>query len=147
MKRLLIIFAIPLVGAAAYLIFTGPVLYRSKIADACCGITRFVLLNPFRDRSREAVAEQFLGEMKQGHCNQVMATMPLDDERRRSICGEESRLRYATWKLKDREDQSVEQSKLFYLRWRTGEGIPSAAWINLKAQNREWHVVGFNPVY
>ena len=147
MKRLLIIFAIPVVVAAAYLTFAGPVLYRSRIADACCGITRFVLLNPFRDRTREAVAEQFLAGMKEGRCDQMLAKSRLDDERHKLICGEESRLHYAAWRIKDREDQSAQQSRLFYLRWRPGESIPSAAWIDLKTQDRQWQVVGFNPVY
>jgi hypothetical protein len=147
MKRLLIILALPVIIAAAYLTFAGPILYRSKVEDACCGITRFVLLNPFRDRSREVVAEQLLAAMKEGHCTEIVATMPLSDERRKLICREESRLHYVTWRLKDREDQNAQQSKLFYLRWSTGESIPSAAWIDLKEQNREWQVVGFNPVY
>jgi len=147
MQRLLIIFALPVIIAAAYLTFAGPVLYRSKIDDACCGITRSVLLNPFRDRSREVVAEQFLTAMNEGRCDQIAVTIPLNDERRKSICGEERRFHYVTWRVKDREDQSAQQSRLFYLRWRTGDNIPSAAWIDMKAEDRKWQVVGFNPVY
>lgn len=144
MKRaVLIIFAI-LAVASTYLTFAGPVLYRSPIVDACCGMTRFVLLNPFRDRSPEAAAEQFLIEMK---AEQMMAVIATTDERRKSICQEENRLHYSTWKVKDRENASAQQSKVFYLRWSTGESVPSAAWIGLQVQDSVWRVVSYDPIY
>ena len=143
----LVIFAVLVLVGGGYLTFAGPVLYRSSIADACCGITRFVLLSPVRDRSPEAAAEQFLIEMKAGHCEQMMAAITTTAQRRRAICEEENRLHYSTWKIKDRRDQNARQSKVFYLRWSTGDGVPSAAWIDLESHDGGWHVVGYSPIY
>src|ERR1700680_1103172 len=72
------------VGVAALLVFgflgyihwlsnQGPVLARSEDHDPLPGLPVSIRMNPLRDRTIEHSANQFLRELRDGHCDQLLS--------------------------------------------------------------------------
>jgi hypothetical protein len=105
------------VGAGALLVFgfvgyllwlgnQGPVLARSEDKDPLTGLPVSIKMNPLRDRSTEKSANKFLGEMRDGHCDELLAKWEHDYHKKyaRYICKQESDHPLLSWKLVDWED-------------------------------------------
>ena len=105
------------VGAGALVVFVflgylwwmsdqGPVLARSEDHDPLTGLPVSIKMNPFRDRSTERAANKFLRELRDGHCDDLLAKWEHDYHKKyaRYICQSEAQHPLLSWELVDWED-------------------------------------------
>jgi len=105
------------VGAGALLVFVflgylwwlsnqGPVLARSEEHDPLSGLPMSISMNPLRDRSTEHAASQFLRELRDGHCDDLLAQWEHDYRKKyaRFICKSEAQHPLLSWQLVDWEE-------------------------------------------
>jgi hypothetical protein len=84
----------------------GPVLARSEEHDPLTGLPLTIKLNPLRDRSTERAANKFLRELRDGHCDDLLAKWEHDYHKKyaRYICKSEAEHPLISWELVDWED-------------------------------------------
>jgi hypothetical protein len=81
-------------------------LSRSEDRDSLSGIPESIRLNPLRDRSSERAAAKYLRALRDGHCNQQLASWEKDYHKKYAafICASEAEHPLVSWKLVDWED-------------------------------------------
>lgn len=105
------------VGAGALLVFgflgyiwwlsnQGPVLARSEERDPLSGLPLSIRMNPLRDRTIEHSANKFLHELRDGHCDQLLAEWEQDYRKKYAhfICDSEAQHPLLSWELAEWED-------------------------------------------
>jgi hypothetical protein len=83
----------------------GPVLARSDEHDPLTGLPVSIKLNPLRDRTIEKSANKFLRELRDGHCDDVLAEWEHDYRKKyaRFICASEAKHPLVSWELAEWE--------------------------------------------
>ncbi len=144
-----------LVAAILLATFVGLYLARSKSvlvrfgesSAKSTGGHSFALFNPFRDRSMEQKAAAFLELVKAQPCVQVLAGLPLNQERLQYLCQMEGQHRLASWQLADREDAG-NRVKMFYWTSRIpSDDFKSQLWITMEKTDDHWKVVDYESWY
>ena len=94
------------VGYLWWLSNQGPVLARSEEKDTLTGLPVTIKMNPLRDRSTEKSANKFLREMRDGHCDELLAKWEHDYHKKyaKYICKSEVDHPLLSWELADWED-------------------------------------------
>jgi len=94
------------VGYLWWLSNQGPVLARSDEHDPLTGLPVSIKLNPLRDRSTEHAANNFLRELRDGHCDELLSKWEHDYHKKyaRFICKSEAQHPLLSWQLVDWED-------------------------------------------
>ncbi len=94
------------VGYLWWLSNQGPVLARSEDHDPLTGLPLTIKMNPLRDRSTERAANKFLRELRDGHCDDLLAKWEHDYHKKyaRYICKSEAEHPLLSWELVDWED-------------------------------------------
>ena len=94
------------VGYLWWLSNQGPVLARSEDKDSLTGLPVSIKMNPLRDRSTEKAANKFLHEMREGHCDELLAKWEHDYHKKyaRYICKSEAAHPLMSWELVEWED-------------------------------------------
>ncbi len=94
------------VGYLFWLNSQPPVLARSDEHDPLTGLPVSIKMNPLRDRSTEKAANKFLRDIRDGHCNDVLAKWEHDYHRKyaRFVCKSEAQHPLLSWQLVDWED-------------------------------------------
>ena len=107
------------IGAASLLVlvFVGylwwlsnqpPVLARSEEHDPLTQMPLSITMNPFRDRTVERTAADFIREMRDGNCRKVLAQWEKKKDYRKKraefICDSESQHPLISWNLVEWED-------------------------------------------
>jgi hypothetical protein len=104
------------VGVAALMVFgflgyiwwlsnQGPVLARSEDRDPLTGLPVSIRMNPLRDRTLERTANQFLNQLRDGYCDQLLAEWEQDYRKKYAhfICDSEKQHPLLTWELAEWE--------------------------------------------
>src|SRR3974390_2664310 len=154
------------VGAGALLVFgfvgylwwlsnQGPVLARSEEKDSLTGLPLSIKMNPLRDRSTEKAANKFLRELRDGHCDELLAKWEHDYHKKyaRYICKQESDHPLLSWELVDWEDASP-LVVLHYRGLRPSNAGPRQAGIDqglfplaLEHRPEEWVLAKYDAMY
>jgi predicted SnoaL-like aldol condensation-catalyzing enzyme len=84
----------------------GPVLARSEERDPLTHLPVSITMNPFRDRTIERIANQFISEMRDGNCRQLLAEWEKDYRKKRAdfVCESETQHPLISWNLVEWED-------------------------------------------
>jgi hypothetical protein len=84
----------------------GPVLARSEERDPLTNMPVSITMNPLRDRTIERTAAEFVAEMHNGNCRQLLAAWEKDYRRKRAqfICDSETQHPLISWKIAEWED-------------------------------------------
>jgi len=84
----------------------GPVLSRSEDRDPLSGTPNSISLNPLRDRTTERLAAKYLDAMRDGHCDEQLATWEKDYRKKYAtfICASEAQHPLISWNLVEWED-------------------------------------------
>ena len=79
----------------------GPVLARSEDHDPLSGLPVSIKMNPMRDRSTERAAGKFLRELRDGHCDELLAKWEHDYHKKYAhyICNSEAQHPLESWEL------------------------------------------------
>ena len=74
---------------------------RSEDKDPLTGLPVSIKMNPWRDRSTEKAANQFLRELRDGHCDEVLAKWEQDYHKKyaHDLCKEEADHPLLSWEL------------------------------------------------
>lgn len=85
-----------------------PVLARSEERDPLTHMPISITMNPFRDRSLERIANNFIREMRDGHCRQALSHWEKKKDYRRKradfLCDSEAQHPLISWNLIEWED-------------------------------------------
>jgi hypothetical protein len=143
------------VGYLWWLSNQGPVRERSEEKDPLTGLPVSIKLNPLRDRSTEKAANMFLRELRDGHCDELLAKWEHDYHKKyaRYICRSEAEHPLLSWELADWEDAPP----LVVLRYHgkrpsnAGPGQPgidqSLLTLTLEHRPGEWAVTKYDAMY
>jgi hypothetical protein len=144
-KKVLIITAVIILLSAAFAL-SRPVLFRSPFRDACCGESAFVVLNPLRKRDIENYADSILSLMRDKPCEQIVANMALDQERRQYVCEKQKEHPLISWELKDRRDEGQRYNLFYHIRYKDSDYV-GWLWMSVEKKNGEWQITNYSPVY
>jgi hypothetical protein len=94
------------VGYLWWLSNQGPVLARSEDHDPLTGLPVSIRMNPLRDRSTERAANKFIRELRDGHCDDVLAKWEHDYHKKYAhyICNSEAQHPLISWELVEWEE-------------------------------------------
>ena len=83
-----------------------PVLARSVERDPLTQMPISITMNPFRDRTIERTANNFIGQMRDGNCRKLLAQWERDYRKRRAefLCNSETQHPLIAWNLVEWED-------------------------------------------
>ena len=84
----------------------GPVLARSEERDPLTNMPITITMNPLRDRTIERTAAEFITQMRDGNCRQLLAAWEKDYRRKRAqfICDSETQHPLISWNIVEWED-------------------------------------------
>ena len=143
------------VGYLWWLSNQGPVLARSEDHDPLTGLPVSIKMNPLRDRSQEKAANSFLREMREGHCDELLAKWEHDYHKKyaRYICKSETEHPLLSWELVEWED-APPLVVLHYRGKRPSNAGPDQAGIDqslftltLEHRPGEWVVTKYDAMY
>lgn len=109
----------------------------------------FQLLNPFRHRAPELVADSFLTRLSSGDCAAVLAQLGEDPTRKQSICESEQKHPMKGWRL-EAIGQDGERTLLRYgvSRYAGNRKVKDPFWIWVsKKDDQDYQVAGYEPWY
>jgi len=143
------------VGYLWWLSNQGPVLARSEDHDPLTGLPVSIKMNPLRDRSTEHAASKFLHEMREGHCDDLLAKWEHDYHKKyaKYICASEAQHPLLSWELVDWEDATP----LIILHYR-GKRLSNAApnqpgvdqdlfTLTMAHEGSDWTVTKYDAMY
>jgi len=119
------------------------VLFTLNEAGSASEDPAFVVFNPFRDRTPEKIAENFMQQLPSAHCMELVA--PLRGDYAKHICSQEQQFVSKHFRLTNRKDAG----NLVELSFEV-ERVNSPASISrltLQQGARAWKVVDYQPVY
>jgi len=148
--------ALVLVSFFGYLMWLdhqGPVLAKSEDRDPLSQVPNSISLNPLRNRTSERVASAYLNAIRNGHCEEELASWAKDYRKKyaRFICDSEASHPLLSWKLVDWEDAPP----LRMLRYR-GQRLTNPAepgtykeLFSLTLENKDgtWEVTKYEAMY
>jgi hypothetical protein len=131
----------------------GPVLAKSEEQDPLTHLPVSIKMNPLRDRSTEHAAIKFMREIRDGHCDELLAQWERDYRKKYAhyICNSEAQHPLLSWELVDWEE-TFQGIVLSYRGTRqNGNGQPGTykELITITAENKggEWEVTKYDAMY
>ena len=108
-------------------------------------------LNPFRDRTPEFTAIEFLRGIL-GNCTTILTTIKETPQRVQDTCDRELNYPLKSWQLRAREDEGNSAVVLRYKVTRLSHTASSATttgpfWIWVKNEGGKWQVTGYEAWY
>jgi hypothetical protein len=140
-------------GYLSWLNGQGPVLSKSEERDTLSGTPESIRLNPLRDRSSEKIAAKYLRALRDGHCQQQLASWEKDYHRKYAtfICSSEAQHPLISWKLVDWEDTPPLRILHYEGKRNTKAGQDETYQelfsVTLENQNGEWVVTKYDAMY
>lgn len=142
-----VVFLVPLL----LFLFRGRAVSFAMPLSDCLHPRTYCLLNPFRDRSPEKLAEQYLDQMKDGSAEAVLSKMKFDSEMARmTIWKIENEQPPRKWLLQSRKDQS-QTSTLIYAVSRGADELQDCgnADVTFRFEKRPdgWVLISYSAIY
>jgi hypothetical protein len=131
----------------------GPVLSRSEDRDPLSGTPNSISLNPLRDRSTERLAAKYLDAMRDGHCQEQLATWGKDYRKKYAafICTSEAQHPLISWKVVDWEDAPPLRILQYQGKRRYAPDKPGSYKelfsVTLENKDGEWVVTKYDAMY
>ena len=131
----------------------GPVLARSEDRDPLSGTPNSISLNPLRDRTTERGAAKYLDAMRDGHCQEQLATWEKDYRKKYAafICSSEAQHPLLSWKVVDWEDNPPLRILHYQGKRRNTTGQPGTYKelfsVTLEDKDGEWVVTKYDAMY
>jgi len=131
----------------------GPVLARSEDRDPLTGIPNSITFNPLRDRATERVASKFLHQLREGHCNDLLAQWERDYRKKYAhfICDSEAQHPLLSWELVEWEE-APPLIILHYRGKRSNGPSPSGTYkelftVTTENKGGDWVVTKYDAMY
>jgi len=142
-----LVFLVPLL----LFLFRGKAVSFAMPLSDCLHPKTYCLMNPFRDRSPERLAEQYLDQMKTGTLETVLSKIKFDSEKERiTIWKFEKEHPPRKWQIQTRRDQS-QTSTLRYAVSRSVDDLQNCgnADVTFRFEKRSdgWVLVSYSAIY
>jgi hypothetical protein len=130
-----------------------PVLARSEDHDPLTGLPVSIKMNPLRDRSTEHAAIKFMHEIRDGHCDELLAQWERDYRKKYAhyICNSEAQHPLVSWELVNWEDTAQGIILSYRGTRQNGNGQPGTykELITITTENKtgEWEVTKYDAMY
>ena len=143
--------AIIVVGviAAAMLARRRPVLLSISPDPTMVRPRNYCLMNPFRDRSPERVAEEFINQLRTGHVSVLTPAIP-DSTAREHFSDREMKWPIAAWRIGDRKDLGGRVDLMYWVKRGNGyapEGSEEEIYITVDRSITPARVTAFSAIY
>jgi hypothetical protein len=141
---LAVIFTAGFIFARNYLSQKPPILYKYKDKAAVDPSSElFVIFNPFRDKTPEVEAENFLEMLREGKCERFKSIIRIDCER------ENNKDIYAltSWNLINREENDNKIKLHYSVNRASYKGGLGNVWITLDNESDTWKVADYESWY
>ena len=131
----------------------GPVLSRSDDRDPLSGTPNSISLNPLRDRTTERLAAKYLDAMRDGRCQEQLATWEKDYRKKYAafICASEAQHPLLSWNVVDWEDAPPLRILHYRGKRRNAPGQPGTYKelfsVTLENKDGEWVVTKYDAMY
>jgi hypothetical protein len=134
------------VGVVIILFFalSGPVLFRFTTGPMSADYG-FTIFNPFRNRDPEQCAKALMELLTTGHCEDAVA-MFYDPQKAHGICEGESKNPIASWRLRNREDESEKSTLTFSYRCKESQG-DDRLYVEVEKRGDQWQVTDYIRAY
>ncbi len=131
----------------------GPVLARSEEHDPLTGLPVSIKMNPLRDRATEHDAAKFLHEIRDGHCNDLLAKWEHDYRKKYAhfICDSEAQHPLLSWELAEWE--SAPPLTILHYRGQRSNGTGQAGTyqelftVTTENKDGQWVVTKYDAMY
>jgi hypothetical protein len=108
------------------------------------------VMNPFRTRLPEQVAERFLRQLKEGHPDALAATT-IEPERREHVVENETKWPIQQWRIGSRRDTDGRVDLMYWVRrgngYVSGADIEEEVYIVVAGTRGDTHVARFDAIY
>lgn len=139
--------AIVIVGLAAllFLMRSHPVLLRVP-PDSNIRPRYYCLLNPFRDKAPENVAETYLNKLREGQVDVISTYIG----ERKDIPEKEKQWPIQSWRVGNREDITDQSELMYWVKRGNGyftEGYEEEVHFRMVRSGGNWEVKSFSAIY
>jgi hypothetical protein len=135
------------IGVLCFLVLLQPVWLRFQ-AGPLQGDARVLVLNPFRDRSSEKLAEGLLRGLSSGHEDEALAQVSgIDANERVKVARREHETPIRDWHLVYMTNAGGVRTLRYSLKTADGRFCCGVAFITLKENNHVWSIDDYNRLY
>ena len=147
--RRVVLAAVLIAGLAVYLFVThsSPVLFRYVEVGNPLKEPVFIVLNPYRDRAPERVADLFLQQLKDGNCEKAMAALHDSFRFQHETCEREERYALGSWRLMNRTDEPQKVRMYFSVNRLNYDGMVGQAWVTVEKRGNQWQATRYDRYY
>jgi hypothetical protein len=133
------------ISAWLYLTRSNPVLLTIS-ADDTIRPRSYCLLNPFRNKEPERIAENYLSKLRAGVITEVAPFIGSNQY----ILEEEKKWPIQSWRIGDRQDTDKKTEILYWVQRGNGyskDGMEEEVRFFMKESNRNWRVTHYSAIY
>lgn len=126
-----------------------PVILRSSLDDSIRP-RNYCLMNPFRDKQPEKLAETILRQLKNGNTNVIAPYLEgLTEDQKNHFLENEEKYRVENWRVADRAEDSENKISLLYWVSRRNyfDGYLESVSFFFEFENGEWKLKQFGAIY
>jgi len=126
-----------LVAVATLFAFRGPVLVSISPDPTMLRPRNICVMDPFRDRSPEGVADSFLEQLKAGKVAVLAPTVTRPSQKRHTIEAE-TKWPITAWRIGRREDSDAEVEIMYWVKRGNGysrDGLEEEAYVTVDRRN------------
>ena len=144
LRRISQILALLIIGSVVllYLTRSHPVLLRIP-PDDTIRPRYYCVLNPFRDKAPEKLAEQYLNKLREGT---VEAIAPFLGERT-YILEKEKQWPIQSWRIGDRKDTAEKVEIMYWVKRDNGYSGEEAVFFDVIRSGENWKVKTYSAIY
>jgi hypothetical protein len=137
-------------AALLYSTRSRPVIFSFSPDPATLRPRNYCLLNPFRDKSPEIIAEKHLEALRRGDVESIRPFLDYDQERIHHILDNEKKWPIRSWRIGERRDRPGETELMLWVT-RGGDyskdGIEESVHLWIKQSGAGWSLNTYNAIY
>jgi hypothetical protein len=137
-------------AALLYSTRSRPVIFSFSPDPAMVRPRNYCLLNPFRDKSPEIIAEKHLEALRRGDVESIRPFLDYDQEHVHHILDSEKKWPIQSWRIGERRDRLGETELMFWVK-RGGDyskdGSEEEVRLWIKQSGSGWSLNSYNAIY
>jgi hypothetical protein len=133
-----------------YSIRSRPVIFCFPTDPTIIRPRTYCLMNPFRDKSPEIIAENYLEALRKGDVESIRPFINGPEEDVSAILGIEKKWPILSWRIGDRRDRPGEAKLMFWVRRGGGyskDGIEENVSLWFKQSGNGWNLNAYSAIY
>jgi hypothetical protein len=127
-----------------------PIIFSFSPDPAMLRPRNYCLLNPFRDKSPEIIAEKHLEALRRGDVESIRPFLNHDQEDVHRILDNEKKWPIRSWRIGERRDRTGETELMFWVTRGGGyskDGDEEEVRLRIKQSGSSWSLNSYNAIY